>query len=114
MASDSARLELPATSLIAPLFAAIAHGLRCARQGDNKPFAVRQYVLAGLSRRFFRRLTGIAQPPQRAADRASCSAAVGAAAERGRRCGLAGGSGSGDAAMAVDASGSSGPPGLPR
>src|SRR3954471_21233754 len=62
IASDSARFELPATSLIAPLFAAIARHLRCARQGDNKLPAVRQYALPGLSRRFFSRFTGFAQP----------------------------------------------------
>src|SRR5437868_11630935 len=84
IASDSARFELPATSLIAPLFAAIARRLRCARQGDNKPLAVRQYAPAGLSLRFFSQLTRFSETPgQRAAERASCSAALGTAADRG-------------------------------
>ena len=46
MASASARLELPATSLIAPLLARIAISVRRrapARERDNKPLIVRQY-----------------------------------------------------------------------
>src|SRR5215475_7137525 len=66
MASERKRFELPATILIAPLFAAIARlSAGLARQGDNKPAAARQYRAEPLSRSFFSRLTkNFAFPPR--------------------------------------------------